>query len=51
MNKQLDLFGFEINSDSVSDLQKKRMGTYDEDWCFQYDMRQKTWMKTCFIAA
>lgn len=41
MNKQLDLFGFEINSDCVSDLQKKRMETYDEDWCFQYDMRKK----------
>lgn len=51
MDKQLDLFGFEVPDDiGVGELQKQRTETYTKDWCFQYDMRQRNLKEDLFYA-
>lgn len=43
MEKQLDLFGFEQEPIGInpSELQKERLKTYNEEHCFQYDIRRR----------
>lgn len=49
--KQLDLFGFSVNEEiSASELQKQRLNSYNENHCFQYDIRIKNYKEDLFYS-